>query len=428
MRRGASLVLGLVLLLPGIAAAQPLTPRRGLPDDAGYAQRQLDLLGPEHLLREALRVTRARWYDRPARDDAARWEALRARWSPEAAAARTPAALHEVVNRMLGELGVSHLALVERDVYERELAGEFRAAPSLRLGAELILLDGRLFLDGVNHGGPADAAGLREGDEVVTIDGAPALGGAPARPEVHVALDPAGHDPGLPGPPGYFLRPPGDTVTLGVRRAAGGPVEAVVVPLRASSMVEAVSASARVVEVDGRRVGVIRLWHFMTMQVAQRLEEALDGPLAAADALVLDVRGRGGQDAVVRRVLALFHGRRARWDRPVVVLTSEGTRSAKEIFAYHWKRAERGPVVGERTQGACLGCTFTQLSDGSILMVPVVDVRRLTGGEQLEGRGVEPDVAVGQLPLPYRAGRDAILEAGLREAAARAAPEPARSF
>ncbi|MCO5170105.1 MAG: S41 family peptidase [Planctomycetes bacterium] len=421
MRRSPPLVLALLLLLlPGIAAAQPLTARRGLPQDEGYAQRQLDLLGPEHLLREALRVTRGRYYDRAARDDEARWEALRARWSPEAAGARSPAALYEVVNRMLGELGVSHLALLERAVYERELAGEFRAVPSVRLGAELVLLDGRLFLDGVTHGSPADAAGLRDGDEVVTIDGLLALG--------HASLEGAGHDPGLPGPPGFFLRPPGDLVTLGVREAADAEVTPVEVALRPTSMVDAVRASARVVEVDGRRVGVIRLWHFMTMAVAERLEEALSGPLSSVDALVLDVRGRGGHDAVVRRVLGLFHGRRARWDRPVVVLTSEGTRSAKEIFAYHWKRAARGPVVGERTQGACLGCTFTQLSDGSILMVPVVDVRRLTGGEVLEGRGVEPDVLVRQLPLPFRGGRDAILEAGLREAATLAAPEPARSF
>ncbi len=418
----ASLALWLVLLLPGLAGAQPIAARRGLPDDEGYAQRQLDLLGGEHLLREALRTTRAMYYHRATRDDEARWEGLRARHSQDAAAARTPADLHAVINRALGELGVSHLALLERSVWQRELANEFVDRDVVRLGCELVELDGRLFVDGVAHGGPADAAGLREGDEVLTIDGV-AAGESPQ-------LDPAGHDPGFPGPHGYFLRPaPGaDAVALTVRRAADGPAEPLTVALRPTSMIDAVRASARLEEVDGRRVGVIRLWHFIHPAVVAALVEALDGPLATADALVLDVRGRGGSDAIVRRVLALFTGRRARWDRPVVVLTSEGTRSAKEIFAYHWKRAGRGPIVGERTQGACLGCQFKQLSDGSVLMVPVVDVRRLTGGVQLEGNGVEPDVAVKQHPLPYRAGRDAILDAGLREAAARVTPEPARSF
>lgn len=422
MRYRASLALWLVLLLPGVAAAQPIAARRGLPRDEGYAQRQLDLLGGEHLLREALRATRAMFYDRAVRQDEARWEALRARFAPEAAAARTPEDLHAVINHALGELAVSHLALLEHAVWERELQNEFLDRDVVRLGCELVELEGRLFADGVAHGGPAHAAGLREGDEVVTIDGVPA--------RESPRLDPAGHDPGFPGPHGFFVRPATaqDELVVGVRRAAAAVVEELRVPLRPTSMIDAVRASVRVEEVEGRRVGVIRLWHFIHPAVVAALVEALDGPLASADALVLDVRGRGGSDAIVRRVLACFTGRRARWDRPVVVLTSEGTRSAKEIFAYHWKRSGRGPIVGERTQGACLGCQFKQLSDGSVLMVPVVDVRRLTGGVSLERNGVEPDVAVEQLPLPYRGGRDAILEAGLREAAARAAPEPARSF
>lgn len=419
MRRRASFALWLLLLLPGLAAAQPIAARRGLPRDEGYAQRQLDVLGGEHLLREALAAARAMFYDRAARQDEARWEALRARFAPDAAAARTPAELHAVVNRALGELRVSHLALLELGVWERELANEFVDRDVPRLGCELVELDGRLFVDGVTHGGPAAAAGLREGDEVLAIDGVAAL----ASP----LLEPAGHDPGVPGPAGFFVRAGGEGLSLVVRRTPDGPAERVDVALRPTSMIDSIRASVRVEEVDGRRVGVIRLWHFMHPAVVAALVEALQGPLAGADALVLDVRGRGGSDAIVRGVLACFTGRRARWDRPVVVLTSEGTRSAKEIFAYHWKRSGRGPIVGERTQGACLGCRFKQLSDGSVLMVPVADVRRLTRGEVLEGKGVEPDIAVKQLPLPYRGGRDAILEAGLREAAARAA-EPARAF
>lgn len=416
--RRASVVLGLLLLLPGVAAAQPLARRRGLPADEAYAQRQLDLLGPEHLLREALETTREEYYDKAVKQDAARWEALRARWSPEAATARTPLELHDVINKMLGELGVSHLALMEKRVWERELANEFADRGSLRLGAELVQLDGRLFIDGVAHGSPADVAGLREGDEVVTIDGAPALECG--------QLDPATHDPAFPGPTCFYVRPRASTgevaLALQVRRELGGALEDVRVALRATSLIDAVRASARLVELDGRRVGVIRLWHFMHPAVAAALVEALQGPLSSAEALVLDIRGRGGSDAVVQRVLGVFTGRRARWDRPVVVLTSNGTRSAKEIFAFHWKRANRGLIVGERTQGACIGCTFKQLSDGSILMVPVMDVRRLTRGENLEGNGVVPDVAVGQHPLQYRGGRDAILEEGLRQALAKLTP------
>ncbi|HBP18853.1 MAG TPA: hypothetical protein DEA08_13845 [Planctomycetes bacterium] len=79
--------------------------------------------------------------------------------------------------------------------------------------------------------------------------------------------------------------------------------------------------------------------------------------------------------------------------------------------------------MGERTQGACIACQFFELSDGSVLCLPIMDVRRLSGGVYLEGIGVQPDVRVRQLPLPYRQGQDRILAAGLRRAASLVQPQ-----
>ena len=98
--------------------------------------------------------------------------------------------------------------------------------------------------------------------------------------------------------------------------------------------------------------------------------------------------------------------------------------SAKEIFAWLWRENEVGPIVGQRTQGACIGTGFRELMDGSILLVPFMDVRRFTGGETLEAVGVWPDVWVQQRPLPYRAGRDEILAEGLERVAAEVASVP----
>lgn len=411
-RRGPGALLAalaLVLAAAAPAAAQPLQRRPGAPQDDAAAQRLLDLLGPDHFVREAWRAVVRRPWDAKA-IDRAKFEAARAEAVAAAQASRTPREVRAAINAMLGTLGVSHLAVLERAVWERELAQEFVARRTLRFGCELIELDGRLFLDGVAHDGPAARAGLRAGDEVATIEGAPALGSP--------WLDPAAHDPGMPGPPGHFLRPDGERpLTLGVRRAADGPLEGVSVTPFPTSLVDAARASVRVERVGDAKVGVVRLWHFMHMDVARTVARALEGPFVGADAVVLDLRGRGGSSAVVEAVLALFVGRRARWRGPVVCLTDAGTRSAKEIFAWRWRQAGRGPIVGERTQGACIGCVFQELSDGSIIMLPVQDVRRMTGGESLEGKGVDPTHPVAQLPLPYRAGRDAILDAGLAEAA-----------
>ena len=200
-------------------------------------------------------------------------------------------------------------------------------------------------------------------------------------------------------------------------RHANGRAQAIAVTPRPTTLIESMGNSARVVAHQGKRIGVIHLWHFMTGEVVQTLVRALNGPLADADALVLDVRGRGGRADVVRRILSLFGGRQPSWTKPVVCLIDKGSRSAKEIFAYHWKKQELGPLIGETTAGACIGCRFMQLSDSSILMVPMSNVTSMTDGVNLEGRGVDPTEPVAQHPLPYRAGQDAILAAGLERAA-----------
>ncbi len=414
MPRPLLLALLLVLtLLPGVASAQPLRRRPPLaPAEQERAQRVLDLLGPEHVLREAWRATRRHVFDRRL----AEWDSLLERYLPQVAPARTPEEVYAVVNRMLGELEVSHLALMAGGVWERELAQEFTGRATARAGFELVALEGRLFVDGLAEGGPGDRAGLLEGDEVVTIEGAPAAESP--------RLQGAGHDPGLPGPPGYSLWVrDGERIALSVRRRAGEAPRHVELAPFPMTLVQASRNSARVlaVEVGGRTttVGVLHLWHVINGDIARVAREALRGPLRQAEALVLDVRGRGGSAGVVAAILDMFDGRRPLWSKPVVCLTDGGTRSAKEILAWHWKRRNLGPVVGETTQGACLGCGFFELSDGSVLALPLQDVRRLTRGTVLEGVGVEPTHPVADAPLPYRAGADPILQAGLRAAASR---------
>jgi C-terminal processing protease CtpA/Prc len=223
------------------------------------------------------------------------------------------------------------------------------------------------------------------------------------------------------------------SVTLRVRHAAQGSPEDLSFATSSTSMLEAAKVSVRVIERGGRKLGVVHLWHFMSFKMGTVLKQAVAGPLADCDGLVLDVRGRGGQAGVIQDVISVFKGRRATWKKPVVVLQDHGTRSAKEIFAWEWKRQELGPIVGQRTAGAVIGCTFKKLFDGSVLMHPVSDVRSLTKGEQLEGKGVDPDIAADPGELRWRSGRDAILERGVevlleRVAAQPSAPDTRRYF
>jgi hypothetical protein len=68
-----------------------------------------------------------------------------------------------------------------------------------------------------------------------------------------------------------------------------------------------------------------------------------------------------------------------------------------------------GPLVGARTEGAVLGAGFFPLPDGSVLELPIMEVK--VDGLRLEGVGVAPDHRV-ETSLPFSAGRDAILATG----------------
>jgi carboxyl-terminal processing protease len=297
--------------------------------------------------------------------------------------------------------------LLERRVFLRELMNEFRGTTSVRAGCEVTELDGRLFVGGMNAGSAAEQAGLLVGDEVLAVDGQ----------DPRAVLDPAGHDPALPGPPGFFFNLTPEAHTFSVRRVERGPTLELTLTPSPDSQVEACRKSVQVVEHDGARIGVIRLYHFIHGRVVSILDEALKGPFADVDALVLDVRGRGGQPRVVTQILDRFSGRRASWKKPVVCLVDGGSRSAKEAFAYGWRKRQIGPLIGETTAGAVIACTFQQLSDGSVICLPIQDATRLTDGVVLEGVGVDPTEPVAQHPLPFRQGRDAIRAAGIARAA-----------
>lgn len=360
----------------------------------------------ERLLEEAVKTTHRNWWDRANREKID-WNGLVERYRDRAKHAATPLEAHHVVNELLGELKTSHLALMEGSLYERELLPEFASKQTLRAGIELSVVQQAYFVDCVLEGSPADKAGLEVGDEVLTIDGV-------KTPESSL-LQEAGHDPGLDLPAAFVLDVKSEApIALEVRHRKGARAEKITFTPSKMCMLDATKASIRVIEKDGKRLGVIHLWHFMNSDMNTQLRKAIKGPFADCDGLVLDVRGRGGRADVIWQVEGNFQGKNAIWRKPVVVLQDHGTRSAKEIFAWSWKKNHISKIVGERTLGAVIGCQFKKLFDGSVLLYPAQDVRPMTHGEPLEGHGVEPDVPVQVGDLRWRENKDSILETGAK--------------
>ncbi|WP_027997556.1 S41 family peptidase [Sinorhizobium arboris] len=327
------------------------------------------------------------------------------------------------VERILASLDASHTARFKQDsIAYYELADIFRFAirkdmkrlfpPDGRasypgIGMVTRTENGLLFVSDVYDGSPADKAGIRVGDEVLSVDGAPYR-------EIE-----------------SFRERIGKTVDINLRRRAGtAPFTATVSVERLrplSTFEKAIENSVDVSESEGRRIGYLRLWTLSSpdgLDIAAR--ELATGSLKDADGIVVDLRGRWGggpPDAAELFVgdtpnfrLVPRSGKdmlaNVRWRRPVVAIIDEGSRSGLELFAYALK-ANGIPLVGTRTAGALLAGRAYLLPDDSLLELAVSDAV-IDDGVRLEGRGVEPDVTV-PFPLPYADGRDPQRDAAMEE-------------
>ena len=105
------------------------------------------------------------------------------------------------------------------------------------------------------------------------------------------------------------------------------------------------------------------------------------------------MRGRGG---IIPAVLAIDRTVRE-IEKPVIAITDELTRSAKEILSLRIKKSDNVTVIGEKTAGAVTACSFYSLPSGNVFMYPVMSaesLKRYTGGVIIEGTGVEADLPV----------------------------------
>jgi len=360
---------------------------------------------PSDLLERVVDVLEHRYYDDEFRR--AVLPELAATYRERARGARGLRAERELVHELLSHIPVSHLGLLSEASY-RALFAELARQDQWMFGFQLVELPEGWFVDWVYEGGPADRAGLERGDEVLSLDGiAPA-----ASPRVDWRTDDAAlADPALHA----LLAREGDAVEILLRRRAGR-VGRLRLPAGRTSGWRATRHSARVIDAGEWRIGYVHYWFVPLSGAGSYLRELCVGRFAGCDALILDLRGRGGAAHEAWAMLKALDPEGGVWDRPVVALVHADSRSAKEVIAY--ELAERGwaTLVGETTAGAVIPATFEPVGSDSVLMFPSMTLGEHT--DRIEGRGVAPDVAV-DYPLPWSEGRDPILEAGLAAARAR---------
>jgi carboxyl-terminal processing protease len=237
----------------------------------------------------------------------------------------------------------------------------------------------------VFDGFPANDAGLKFGDTIVAVDG-------------------KGFHPIL-----SFKEKTGKTAELEVvRQGKTTKITAKVIEIDGRTMFKkAAKASIDSIEYQGKKIGYIHLWSYAGSHYQELLrQQILWGYLSKCDALVLDIRdGWGGADLSYLNlfrppiVSTSFRNRdgssgtyNGAYEKPVALLVNERSTSGKELFAFGFKKAKFGPIVGTTTAGAVLAGRVFLLSNGDVLYLAVRDVS--VEGKPLEGRGVTPTVAV----------------------------------
>jgi carboxyl-terminal processing protease len=299
------------------------------------------------------------------------------------------------------------------------------------VGLFSVKIEGRDFVDAVLEGSPADRAGLRVGDEILSVDAEP----------YH--------------PIRSFRGKEEQRARITFRRSAEAPpqeVEADVISIQPlQGFRDATAASARVIERDGRRIGYVHVWASVGERSTEALKDAIDSlrgkeeeseqhehkreakTSAPLDGVIIDMRGKiGGTGQNAGRYLDLIDPRgplmrsrnkdskeraRSALRGRTAVLIDHHTRSTAELFVHAYKRERQGPLIGTRTAGAVSAAAAYVMPEGDLLYLAVTGLE--IDGEILEGPGVAPDVEAAR-PLPYANGADPVLDAAVAYFARRA--------
>ena len=323
-----------------------------------------------------------------------------------AAAAGTLAEQRQVVHDLLSKIPASHLGLLSTYGH-RALMSDLAQALYPSFGFQAIGAGPHVYAGMILEGGPASRAGLLVGDRLVTIDGVP----AGQSPRLDWRTDDAfigdERDPSVQ----YVKAAALDRIELRVERRPG---EFVNVSIAAEdySPFDAAEASVRIFRSGASTVGYLHFWYVHIAGVPQLITGALEGRLKNVDALVLDLRGRGGSAGEVSRIVSVVQEYRKKTGRQVVALADRQSRSGKDILLYEFRQIGVR-IVGEPSAGAVIPASFADVGHDSILMFPSARLPKYT--DLLELKPIEPDVLV-ERPGLFAAGRDGILEAGIAEA------------
>jgi carboxyl-terminal processing protease len=392
------------------------------------AEEQDQYTVPESPFDEVWLVVRSAFYDPKFRG--VDWDGVHEELKPKYDAAATPLERSHVINEALSRLHSSHTHHYiqdQREYYELldvffpngvppRRGSKIQPGPVEYCGIGLVtkLIDGHYFAYDVYDDGPADKAGIKTGDELISVEG-----------------EPWGELSDVVPFRGRENTPTAITIQRTKEQDSRRDVTVTPILIHPHEMfLKALKGSAQMIKRDGREVAYIRVRSYAHIDYHNALKDILETSFVLADTpehktpLILDIRGGWGgaspsymdifnpvaPDMTFITRTGEEHRVQPSWKGPAAMLIDDGSRSGKEVLAYAFKKHHVGVLVGQKTAGMVLGGTCRPLSDGSLLYIAVQNVK--VDGENLEGVGVEPDIKVDR-ELPYSQGKDPQVEAAV---------------
>ncbi|MBS1704457.1 MAG: PDZ domain-containing protein [Armatimonadetes bacterium] len=312
-------------------------------------------------------------------------------FGPKAQGAKSRIEFADTVNSMIGEFQDSHFEFLpdfSQGYYTFDsLARGDEARKMPNIDAWFRKKGAQWEVQMVLEGGEAAKAGLRKGDLILAIDG------KEFTPVTSLA---------------EILASKKGQVQIQFKNASGSVKTAQVSVHEDTAMRMFLNASFRsikTIEKGGKKYGYLHLWTMGSNDFREFLNDTIVNRFGKTDGLIIDVRdGFGGTfdgfgaPLWMPAIEVNYHSKImnrtvvAGYDKQLVLIINEGSRSAKEVFSKIIKTSKRGTLVGRNTAGAVLGTTPMKVNDWSYLEIPIVELS--INGDRLEDTGVAPDVFV----------------------------------
>ena len=382
------------------------------------------------------------------------WNEVHDRYQPQIATAKNEEEFYLIVNKMLFELNISHIAVVPPDDL-----GQIDPILSAEgsIGIDVRMIEDNAVITSVNSGSVGDQAGLQSGYIIKSINGIDIEKITDLKYIDDIKLQDIEQkksvDWNILIPP-YNERNRKKNITGAILEKIYGPSDTSVsieyVDEKGDSYLKKIVRAQRkgkmqfddalppfFVEFESKllenNIGYVRFNAFMP-PVHNKFKDTIKS-MQDTTALIIDIRGNHGGFFDVRKAVAetlvkdrvLFWSYQGRdktrevylepadsvYEGPVVVMVDHLSVSSAEEFSGGLKAIKRATIVGERTPGVVVTGNFEKLPNGATFVYP--KAWTITAdGTVLEGHGVVPDIEMALDRNELLQGKDSQLEAAVR--------------